>query len=209
MGANPISDALNIHAVKLIAENLRPAVAGNNVEAIMDMQIATSIEGIGFHNAGLGLVHAMANTVGGYFNTAHGVTNSVLLPYVLEFNLISNPRRYAELAQAMGERVEGLSIREAAERFIDAIRTLSRDVGIPAHLSDIGVRREALGEMAERRSDGTRCIYTNPRRYSEAEILAIFEQAFSDLAFSRQQRGNGQGVPARHDTLPGGPFLLR
>lgn len=176
-GANPIADALNIHAVKLIAENLRAAVAGNSLEAMMAMQIATTIEGIAFHNAGLGLVHAMANTIGGHFNTPHGLTNAVLLPYVLQFNLISNVRKYAELAQAMGERVDGLTPREAAEVFIDAIRILGDDVGVPEHLREIGVTRESLPKLA---ADAVNALDapSNPRRYSEPEILAIFEKAF-------------------------------
>jgi alcohol dehydrogenase class IV len=176
-GSNPISDALNIYAVKLIAENLRPAVAGNNLEAFLNMQIATCMEGIAFHNAGLGLVHAMANTVGGHFNTPHGITNAILLPYVLEYNLIARPKKYAELAQAMGEKVENLSIREAAERFIEAVKTLSRDVGIPTQLRDIGVTHEALPAMAEAALTAID-IYTNPRSYSKAAILAIYEKAF-------------------------------
>ena len=176
-GSNPISDALNIYAVKLIAENLRPAVAGNNLEALLNMQVATCMEGMAFHNAGLGLVHAMANTVGGYFNTPHGITNAILLPYVLEYNLIARPNKYAELAQAMGERVENLSVREAAERFIEAVKTLSSDVGIPRQLRDIGVTREALPALAETALTALD-IYTNPRSYSRQAILAIYEKAF-------------------------------
>lgn len=177
LGSNPISDALNIQAVKMIAENLRPAVAGNDLEALMNMQIATTIEGIGFHNAGLGLVHAMANTVGGYFNTPHGVTNAIILPHVLEYNMISNVKKYAELARAMGEKVDHLSDREAAERFIEAVKTLSKDLGIPEHLSEIGVRREALPAVA-RDSLSSIDIPANPRRYSEEAILELLEKAF-------------------------------
>lgn len=175
-GANPITDALNIHAVKLIANNLRAAVAGNDLQALAAMQIATTIEGIAFHNAGLGLVHAMANTVGGHFNTPHGLTNAVLLPYVLRFNLIASVPRYAELAEAMGERTVGLTQREAAERFIHAVRSLAEDVGVPEHLSALGVTRESLPRLAAVAVNALDAP-SNPRRYSEAEILALFEQA--------------------------------
>jgi alcohol dehydrogenase class IV len=177
INANPIADALNIAAVKLIAENLRAAVAGNNLEALLNMQVGTTIEGIGFHNAGLGMVHAMANTVGAYFNTSHGITNAVILPYVLEFNMIANVKKYAELARAMGEKTEQITDRQAAAVFIEAVKTLSKDIGIPQNLRDIGVTEDSLPAMAHDTLSAPD-IFTNPRRYSEPEILEIFKKAY-------------------------------
>jgi len=100
-GANPISDALNLEALRLIAENLRLAVARNDLDALGKMQIATTMQGIGFHNSGLGLVHAMSNTAGGMFGTAHGVTNAIILPHVMAFNAPADPVRSARVAAAM------------------------------------------------------------------------------------------------------------
>src|SRR5215207_2561440 len=176
-GANPISDALNLEALRLIAENLRLAVARNDPEALANMQIATTMQGMGFHNSGLGLVHAMSNTVGGMFGTAHGVTNAVILPHVMAFNVGADPARFARVAEAMGEPVEGISVRAAADRAIDAIRVLSEDVGIPPTLGDIGVDPAAIPEMA-RAAKGAIDAPTNPRHFTEVDIVALYRRSF-------------------------------
>jgi alcohol dehydrogenase class IV len=176
-GANPISDALNLEALRLIAENLRLAVARNDSEALAKMQIATTMQGIGFHNAGLGLVHAMSNTAGGMFGTAHGVTNAIILPHVMAFNVSSDPRRFARIAEAMGEPIDGLSVRAAADRAIEAVRILSEDVGIPPTLGDIGVDSAAIPEMA-RAAKGAIDAPTNPRHFTEVDIVALYRRSF-------------------------------
>jgi alcohol dehydrogenase class IV len=176
-GANPISDALNLEALRLIAENLRLAVARNDPEALANMQIATTMQGMGFHNSGLGLVHAMSNTVGGMFGTAHGVTNAVILPHVMAFNVGADPVRFARVAEAMGEPVEGISVRAAADRAIDAIRVLAADVGIPSTLGDLGVDPAAIPEMAQIAMAGIDAP-TNPRHFTEEDIVALYRRSF-------------------------------
>jgi alcohol dehydrogenase class IV len=176
-GANPISDALNLEALRLIAENLRLAVARNDPEALAKMQIATTMQGIGFHNAGLGLVHAMSNTAGGMFGTAHGVTNAILLPHVMAFNVGADPARFARLAEAMGEPIEGLSQRAAADRAIEAVHTLSADVGIPTSLGDIGVDPAAIPEMAKAAMVAIDAP-TNPRHFTEEDIVTLYRRSF-------------------------------
>ena len=174
--ANPLTDALALEAVRLLGRSLRPAVAGTNLEALAELQVATAMEGIAFHNAGLGLVHGLSEPVSGRFHTGHGITNAVLLPVVLEFNLIACPDRYARLGEAMGVRTDGLSIREAAGAFVDAIRQLGDDVGIPAGLADLGVEQAAIPELADEAVDHGNSV-ENPRVASRDEILELYERA--------------------------------
>src|SRR5208283_1201346 len=96
----------------------------------------------------LGYVHAMAHQLGGFYNLPHGVCNAVLLPEVCDFNLIACPERYADIAEALGENIDGLSAIVAGEKAITAIRRLARDVGIPKNLSFLGVKAGDLNAMA-------------------------------------------------------------
>jgi alcohol dehydrogenase class IV len=152
-------------------------VARNDPEALAKMQIATTMQGMGFHNAGLGLVHAMSNTAGGMFGTAHGVTNAIILPHVMAFNVSADPARFARVAEAMGEPVDQLSQRAAADLAIDAVRTLSADVGIPPTLGDIGVAVESIPEMA-RAAMVAIDAPTNPRHFTEQDIVALYRRSF-------------------------------
>src|SRR5699024_6806867 len=150
LGANPVTDSMAIQAIKLISTNLRQAVAnGQNLEARENMAHASLLAGMAFNNAGLGYVHAMAHQLGGLYDIAHGVANAVLLPHVERYNLISNPQKFADIAEFMGENIEGLSVREAADKAIEAIQQLSEDVNIPANLRDLGVKEEDFEKMAK------------------------------------------------------------
>lgn len=176
--ANPVTDASAIQAIKLIATNLRQAVAlGTNLKARENMACASLLAGMAFNNANLGYVHAMAHQLGGLYDMAHGVANAVLLPHVCRYNLIANPEKFADIATFMGENVSGLSTMDAAERAINAIARLSNDVGIPQHLRDLGVKEADFPYMAEMAlKDGN--AFSNPRKGNEKEIVEIFRQAF-------------------------------
>lgn len=177
--ANPVTDANALMAMKLIAKNLRNAVAnGQNFEARDNMAYAEFLAGMAFNNASLGYVHAMAHQLGGLYNLPHGVCNAILLPHVESFNLIASPERFANIAVALGENIEGLSTRDAAGFAIEAIRQLSRDVGIPASLTELGVKEEDLKIMAENAmKDAT--SFTNPRIAKLEDIIEIFRNAMS------------------------------
>ncbi|MFP5595789.1 1,3-propanediol dehydrogenase [Kluyvera sp. 142486] len=176
--ANPVTDASAIQAIKLIASNLRQAVAlGTNLKARENMACASLLAGMAFNNANLGYVHAMAHQLGGLYDMAHGVANAVLLPHVCRYNLIANPEKFADIATFMGENVSGLSTMDAAELAINAIARLSNDVGIPQHLRDLGVKEADFPYMAEMAlKDGN--AFSNPRKGNEKEIVEIFRQAF-------------------------------
>ncbi|GEA33507.1 iron-containing alcohol dehydrogenase [Clostridium diolis] len=176
--ANPVTDASAIQAIKLISQNLRQAVAlGENLEARENMAYASLLAGMAFNNANLGYVHAMAHQLGGLYDMPHGVANAMLLPHVERYNMISNPKKFADIAEFMGENISGLSVIEAAEKAIDAMFRLSKDVGIPASLKEMGIKEEDFEHMAELALlDGN--AFSNPRKGNERDIVNIFKAAY-------------------------------
>ncbi|WP_209342451.1 iron-containing alcohol dehydrogenase [Flavonifractor sp. AGMB03687] len=176
--ANVLTDSAALMAVKMIYQYLPKAVAnGDYMKARDKMAYAQYLAGIAFNNASLGYVHAMAHQLGGYYNLPHGVCNAILLPYVEEFNLIGNLNRFRDLAQAMGEQIDGLSTGDAAAKAIQAIRTISRQVGIPANLKMLGVKPEDFGVMAENAMKDVCCL-TNPRKATKEQIIEIYRRAY-------------------------------
>ena len=175
--ATPVTDACALKAIELIADNLRAAVAnGEDMEARDAMAYAEYLAGMAFNNASLGHVHAMAHQLGGFYDLPHGVCNAILLPVVEKFNMIAKMDRFVDIAVAMGENVEGLSTRAAAEEALEAIKTLSRDIGIPAGLTELGVKEEDLKIMAENAQKDA-CGLTNPRRPTLEEVIEIYREA--------------------------------
>jgi alcohol dehydrogenase class IV len=146
----PISEALSMQSMALIAKSLRLAVVqGENLEARHDMLLASSIAAMAFNTTRLGLAHALAIPLGAHFKIPHGVVNAILLPEVMQFNLRGNQEKFIEIAKIFGEKVDGLSDREAAESAVKAIRQLNKDVGITQTLSDYGLEEEHLDFIAE------------------------------------------------------------
>ncbi|SFT92766.1 alcohol dehydrogenase [Kosakonia arachidis] len=176
--ANPLTDAAALQAIKMITQYLPKAVAnGEYMTARDNMAYAQYLAGIAFNNASLGYVHAMAHQLGGFYNLPHGVCNAILLPYVESFNLIGNLNRFRDIAEAMGEKVAGLSTDEAAEKAIAAIRRLSKQVGIPADLKSLGVKPEDFAIMAENAKKDV-CQLTNPRKATKEQVIELYRQAY-------------------------------
>lgn len=175
--AQPFSDAWNIHAIQLIAENLPAAMATNtDIEATANMLYASTMTGLAFSNAGLGFVHSMTHALGGMLDMPHGVANALVLPYVMEYNMLANPRKFVDIAQAMGENVDGLPLLDAAAKSVEAVRKLSKRLGIPQRLSEVGVEPSAIDAMAEWafRDGNTEC---NPRPGTKGVFIQLFENA--------------------------------
>lgn len=175
--ATPITDSAALMAIDLISKNLRNAVAnGENFEARDKMAYAEFLAGMAFNNASLGYVHAMAHQLGGFYNLPHGVCNAILLPHVERFNLIACPERFADIAEALGENINGLSVRDAADVAIESIQQLSKDVGIPSGLTELGVKEEDLKTMAENAmKDATHL--TNPRKATLEDVIQLYKNA--------------------------------
>jgi alcohol dehydrogenase len=134
------------------------------------------LAGIAFNNASLGYVHSMAHQLGGLYDLPHGVCNAILLPYVEAYNKQVVPERFADVAKAMGENIEGLSPEEAADKAIDAIKKLAADIGIPSGLKELGAKEEDLELLAEHAMQDV-CRLTNPRELSKEEIIEIYRRA--------------------------------
>lgn len=176
--ANPLTDAAALMAIKMIYQYLPKAVAnGDYMKARDKMAYAQYLAGIAFNNASLGYVHAMAHQLGGFYNLPHGVCNAILLPFVEEFNLIGNLNRFRDIAEAMGENIEGLSTGDAADKAIAAIRTLNKQLRIPANLKALGVKPEDFEIMAENAKKDT-CNFTNPRKATKEDVIGIFRRAY-------------------------------
>ena len=176
--SNPLTDAAAIMAIRMIVHYLPKAVAnGNYMKARDKMAYAQYLAGIAFNNASLGYVHAMAHQLGGFYNLPHGVCNAVLLPYVCEFNLIGNMKRFQDIAAAMGCQTTGLSISAAAKAGVDMIREMGQQLGIPSSLKELSVRPEDFSIMAENAQKDVCCL-TNPRTATKEQIIQIFQRAY-------------------------------
>ena len=135
-----MSDMFEIEAIRMIARYLPIAVEEpSNPEGRNGMAVAQYIAGMAFSNVGLGLVHGMAHPLGSLFDVPHGVANALLLPTIMEFNLPSSVKKYGEIARAMGVDTNGMTDEQAAQAAVDAVRALAIKVGIPQHLSEIGI----------------------------------------------------------------------
>ena len=178
-GANPLTDAAALEAMKLIAENLRNAVYnGQDIEARENMANASVLSGFAFNNGGLGYVHAMAHQLGGFYDMPHGIANAILLPYVEKFNLGAKLERFAKIAEIFGVNTDNMSTREAAESSLEAIKQLAKDIGIPTSLSEseFDIKEEDFEEMAKYAlEDGN--AGTNPRKGTVEQVKDIFEDA--------------------------------
>jgi alcohol dehydrogenase len=176
--ATPITDACALQAIRLISQHLRQAVAhGDDPVAREQMAYAQFLAGMAFNNASLGYVHAMAHQLGGYYDLPHGVCNAVLLPHVQAFNVRAAARRLGDVAQALGEDVQGLDAYAAADCGIHAIRLLARDVGIPAGLGVLGVRDADVPKLALNAMKDA-CGVTNPVQPTLEEVCAIYRAAW-------------------------------
>jgi alcohol dehydrogenase class IV len=131
-----------------------------------------------FSNIGVALVHAMEYPVGGAVHVSHGCGNGLLLPWVMRFNMPARHESFANIARLLGEDVAGLKPEQAAERAIQAVDRLRADVGIPKRLSEIGVRREQLPQLAEKAFGIKRILRVNPRPVTAKDIEGIYEAAF-------------------------------
>lgn len=175
--ASPITDACALKAITLIEDNLREAVHnGKNMTARENMAYAELLAGMAFNNASLGYVHAMAHQLGGFYGLPHGVCNAVLLPHVQEYNLPKCSARLKDAAKAMNINVDHMSDEEGAKACIDAIRSLSKDINIPANLTELKVQEKDIPTLATNALKDA-CALTNPRQGTQVEVETIFKSA--------------------------------
>jgi len=176
--AHPVIDLYALQGIRLIAANLLRAVEkGDDEEARAKVALGSFYGGLGLGPVNTGGVHALAYPLGGEFHVAHGVSNAVLLPHVIERCLPAAPQRYAEVALAMGAEPGG-SASQTARRGVAKMWELSRQCGIPSHMADLGVPREAIPRMTELAMTVTRLLKNSLYQITAADARAIYEAAF-------------------------------
>ena len=177
-GAWELSNILEINAIKMISDNLREATFnGSNMRAREMMALGQYVAGMAFSNVGLGCVHSMAHPLGARYDIAHGVANALLLPIVMEFNMVGCEKKYCRIAEAMGVDVSNMSLEEGAKACLDAVKKLSLDLGIPQTLREIGIPEESLEQLANDAFNDV-CTGGNPREITEADILELYRKAY-------------------------------
>ncbi len=175
-GAWEMSDMFELKAIEMIARHLETAVnEPQNAEARNGMAVAQYIAGMAFSNVGLGVVHGMAHPLGAIFDVPHGVANALLLPTVMEFNMPAALDKYVQIAKAMDVYSAGMSREEAAQAAVDAVKALSVRVGIPQHLSELGIQASDLDRLATAAAADV-CTPGNPREVNKEIILDLYKK---------------------------------
>ena len=175
---NPLSDALAVQALQLLAANLVPACQdGSNVQAREAMLLGAMLAGQAFANAPVAAVHALAYPLGGVFHLPHGLSNALVLPHVLRFNAEAAAPHYAALADALLPGTTGDHHAKTAA-FITHIEALITATELPNRLRDHGIQQTDLARLAADAMLQTRLLVNNPREVTEADALAIYQQAY-------------------------------
>lgn len=172
-GAWTLSDMFHLKAIEIISASLRGAVE-NTPEGREGMALGQYVAGMGFSNVGLGIVHSMAHPLGALYDTPHGIANAIILPTVMEYNAPCTGEKYRDIAKAMGVKgTETMTQEEYRKAAVDAVKQLSKDVGIPATLKDI-VKPEDIGFLSQSAYDDA-CRPGNPRDTSVEEIAELYK----------------------------------
>ncbi len=175
-GAWEMTDMFALKAMNLIYHNLEKSITRDK-DAMDKMALAQYIAGMGFSNAGLGIVHSMAHQLGAVYDIPHGVANALLLPYVLEFNGSKCPEKFREIAPEFDINVKGLSDKQVVEEVINVIKELSLRLNIPEHISDLGGNKEDIPMLAEKALNDP-CTPGNPVPVKLEDFVELFERAF-------------------------------
>ncbi|AET60310.1 nad-dependent methanol dehydrogenase (medh) [Paenibacillus terrae HPL-003] len=175
-GSYPVTDATALAAVEIIFNNLARTVRnGHDIEAREQMVFAIFLGGLAFNNAGLGYVHAMAHQLGGVYDLPHGVCNAMLLPIVEEENAKHVPEKFRAIAKVIGFEDKGKTDKECADYVIQRIKDLSKEVGIPSKLSELGVNEVDLDLLAEN-SMRDACAPGNPFIPTKEQVIEMFKK---------------------------------
>ena len=179
---NPISKMLAVEALKLLAGSIERAVFnGSDIKARGNMLIGAMLAGKAFANSPVAAVHALAYPIGGTFHVSHGLSNSLVLPYVLRFNSVDNKTtiNYAELAPFIFPDINTDQGSQAVcKEFIDKLEVLSKKIGLPQKLREVNIPKDACKKMASDAMKQTRLLVNNPREMTESDALNIYEAAW-------------------------------
>ncbi|MCQ4635196.1 iron-containing alcohol dehydrogenase [Anaerovorax odorimutans] len=152
--SQPITDALALYAIDIISKNIVQAVEdGSNLEVRHNMLMGSLIAGMAFINSNVGAVHAISETVGGWYDTPHGVGNSIFLPYIMEYNIPANPEKFATVARYLGVDPEGKTTEELALAGVEKVKELNAKVKIPKLIELDYIKEENFRAIAERSAE--------------------------------------------------------
>ncbi|MCR3923093.1 MAG: iron-containing alcohol dehydrogenase [Firmicutes bacterium] len=172
------AEALALQAIAMISRSLRVAVKdGHNLTAREEMLLASMMAGTAFSLNGLGACHAMAHQLSAVFGMPHGLANAILLPKVMEFNILACPQKFAAIAQAMGANVHTMSEEDAAYASLTLVEQLCADVGVPLYLDDAGATKDKIPALVEKALLDNP-LTTNPREATASDLIALFEKSF-------------------------------
>lgn len=175
--ASPFSDAMAEKALELIGANIRCYVANRgDIEAAENMLVGSLFAGIAFSWARLGDVHAMSHPVSAYFNVPHGVANAILLPTIVEYNMLADKGKYLNIYNYIA-KLPAASEEFTADMLVDELLDLNESLGIPAGLEEVGVTKDKFDAMADDAMKSGN-IAVNPRSTTKKDVLALYEKAF-------------------------------
>lgn len=175
--ASPFSDAMAEKALELIGANIRCYVANRgDIEAAENMLVGSLFAGIAFSWARLGDVHAMSHPVSAYFNVPHGVANAILLPTIVEYNVLADKGKYLNIYNCIA-KLPAAPEEFTADMLVDELRDLNESLGIPAGLEEVGVTKDKFDAMADDAMKSGN-IAVNPRSTTKKDVLALYEKAF-------------------------------
>ena len=179
VNASPMSEIISLQAIMLIAENLRTCVHdGKNLAAREKMLLGSLYAGIGLANAGVTAVHSLSYPLGGKYGIGHGLANTMMLLAVMGFNLTAALDKFTDIAEAMGECVDSLPVREAAYLALDAVEALIEDCGINSTLAEFGIKEKDFPALADVALTVARPLANNPRQVTKDDAIAMYAQAF-------------------------------
>jgi alcohol dehydrogenase class IV len=172
-----IMDLHALEAIRLISKNLTKVIADpDNQELRTNLMLGSLCAGLAFSNANLGAIHAMAHSLGGYLDLAHGECNAILLEHVMSYNFDETPERFLQIGEAMGLELGGKTAKEKRAAILGEVRRLKVVVGISATLRDRGAKSSDVSELS-RKAMNDLCLATNPRRPNQRDIEFLFEEA--------------------------------
>jgi alcohol dehydrogenase len=179
VNSSPVSEMFSLEAIALISENLRACVHdGKNIVARERMLLGSLYAGIGLANAGVTAVHSLSYPLGGKYGIGHGLANTMMLPAVMAFNIPAALEKFTDVAEAMGENVDGLPAREAAYLALEAVEALIEDCGIHETLAQFGIKEKDFPALADVAVTVARPLENNPRKLTKDDMIAIYAQAF-------------------------------
>lgn len=177
--SQPLTDTLALDAIRLMGKYLRRSWANpEDIEAKTYTMLASTLGGISFSNSSVALVHGMSRPIGACFHVPHGLSNAMLLPVVMEYSYMASPEKFACIAEALGEKVDGLPVLARAQRATEAVRKLCADLKIP-HITKLKVTAEELIRLAPKMAEDALISGSpnnNPRKSTKEDIMELYKQ---------------------------------